>query len=126
MESINTNLTVPTQNKTDFTKSVRHGKGSRDLNLGRKIETSETTASSNAKIRDHQEKENRNRKSWRHIFITGDSIVKHITNPRISKNDQVQIKTHPGITTDNIIDYIKPTIRQKSEISLLSILERMT
>ena len=63
MKSINTNLILPTQNKTDFTKSIRHEKENKYLNLSGKIETSETTASSNTKMRDPQEKENRNKKS---------------------------------------------------------------
>ena len=116
MESINTNLILPTQNKTDFTKSVRHGKGNKDLNLSRRIEISETIASPNAKMRDPQEKENRNKNSRRHIFIIGDSMVKHINGPGISKNDQVQVKTHPGATADAIIGYIKPIICQKPDI----------
>ena len=48
-ELINSNLIPPTQNKTDFIKSVRQEQGNKDLNLSRKIETSETIASSNAK-----------------------------------------------------------------------------
>ena len=43
-------------------------------------------------------------------------MLKDITGPGISKNDQVQVKSHPGATTDGIIDYIKPTIRQKPDI----------
>ena len=50
VESIDANLILPTQNKTDFTKSVRHEKGNKDLNLSRRIEISETIASPNAKI----------------------------------------------------------------------------
>ena len=46
-------------------------------------------------------------------------MVKHINGPGISKNDQVQLKTHPGATTDDIIDYIKPTIRQKPDIVIV-------
>ena len=46
-------------------------------------------------------------------------MVKHINGPGISKNDQVQVKTHPGATTDDIRDYIKPTIRQKSDIVIV-------
>ena len=126
VESINTNLILPTQqNKTDFIKSARHEKENKDLNLSRKIETSETISSSNAKMRDHQEKKNRNKKSRRHICIIGNSMVKHITGPGISKNDQVQLKTHPDATTDDIIDYIKPTIRQKPDIVIIH-LEQMT
>ena len=89
VDSINTNLILPTQNKSDFTRSVRHEKRNKDLNLSRKIETSETTASSNVKMRDPKEKENRNKNFQRPFFVIGDSMVKHITGPRISKNDQV-------------------------------------
>ena len=70
-------------------------------------------------MRDPQEKENGNKKSGRHICIIGDSMVKQITGPGISKNDQVQVKTHPGATTEDIIDYIKPTIRQKPDIVII-------
>ena len=67
-------------------------------------------------MRDPQEKENRNKNSRRHIFIIGDSRVKHMNGPEISKNGQEQVKVHPGATTDDIIDYIKPSIRQKPDI----------
>ena len=119
VESIDANLILPTQNKTDFTKSVRHEKGNKDLNLSRRIEISETIASPNAKMRDPQEKENRNKNSRRQIFIIGDSMVKHINGPGISKNDQVQVKTYPGATTDDIIDYIKPTVCEKPDIVIV-------
>ena len=119
VESINTSLILPTQNKTDPIKSVHHGKGNKDLNLSRKIETSETIASSNAKMRHPQEKENRNKKSWRNICIIGDSMVRQITGPGISKNGQVQVKTHAGATAEDIIDYIKPTIHQKPDIVII-------
>ena len=46
-------------------------------------------------------------------------MVKHINGPGISKNDQVQVKTHPGATTDDIIDYIKATIHQKPDIVIV-------
>ena len=46
-------------------------------------------------------------------------MVKHITGPGISKNNQVQVKTHTGATTGDIIDYIKPTIRQKPDIVII-------
>ena len=65
------------------------------------------------------DKENRNKNSRRQIFIIDDSMVKHINCPGISKNDQVQVKTHLGATTDDMIDYIKPTIRQKPDIVIV-------
>ena len=46
-------------------------------------------------------------------------MVKHITGPGISNNDQVQVKTYPGATTDDIIDHIKSTIGQKPDIVIV-------
>ena len=69
-------------------------------------------------MRDHQDKENKSRKSRRHICIIGDAMVT-LTGLGISKNDHAQVKTHPGATTDDIIDYIKPTIHQKPDIVII-------
>ena len=46
-------------------------------------------------------------------------MVKHITGPGICKNDQGQVKAHPGATTDDIIGYIKPATRQKPDIVIV-------
>ena len=46
-------------------------------------------------------------------------MVKHINGPVISKNDQVQVKIHPGATTDDIMDYINSTICQKPDIVIV-------
>ena len=56
MESINTNVALPTQNENDFIKSVRNGKENKDLKLSRMIETSELISSSHAKMRDPQKR----------------------------------------------------------------------
>ena len=47
------------------------------------------------------------------VIVVGDSIVKHLTGPGISKKKIIIIKTNPGAKTENIIDYIKPSIRKK-------------
>ena len=119
MESINTKLTLPTQNKTNFIKSVRNEKENEDLKISRNIETSETISSSEAKMGDTQETKNRNKMSRRHVCIIGNSMVKHVTGPGISKLDHVQVKAQPGATTYGIIDYNKPTIRQKTDIVII-------
>ena len=49
------------------------------------------------------------------VIIIGDSIVKHLAGPRISKKN-IKIKTNPGATTEVIIDYIKPSIRKKLDL----------
>ena len=53
------------------------------------------------------------------VIIVGDSIVKHLTGPGISKKNNIKIKTNPGATTKVIIDYIKPSIRKKLDLLLV-------
>ena len=67
-ESINTNLILPTQNKTDFINSGHHEKENKDLNLSRKIEPSGTMSSSNAKMRDPKKKENKQKATKTYLY----------------------------------------------------------
>ena len=53
------------------------------------------------------------------VIIVGDSIVKHLTGLGISKKNNIKIKTNHGATTDNIIDYIKSSIRKKPDYLLV-------
>ena len=53
------------------------------------------------------------------IIIVGDSIVKHLTGPGISKKSNINIKTNPGATTEDITDYIKPSVRKKPDFLLV-------
>ena len=46
-------------------------------------------------------------------------MVRHITVSGISKNDHVQVKPYQDAATDDIIDYIKLTIRQKPDIVII-------
>ena len=56
------------------------------------------------------------------VIIVRDSMVKHLTGPGISKKSHVEIKTNPGATTEDIIDYIK----QVNRIFCLFIQKEMT
>ena len=42
------------------------------------------------------------------VFIVGDSIIKNITGTGISRTNTVKMRPHPGATTADICDYIKP------------------
>ena len=53
------------------------------------------------------------------VIIVGDSIVKRLTGPGISKKNLIKIKTNPGATTEDIIDYIKPSIRKRPDFLLV-------
>ena len=47
------------------------------------------------------------------VIIVGDSMVKHVAGPGISKKNNIKIKTNPGAATEDIADYIKSSIRNK-------------
>ena len=47
------------------------------------------------------------------VIIVGDSMVKHLAGPGISQKNNVKIKTNSGATTEDIVDYIKSSIRNK-------------
>ena len=76
-------------------------------------------SSSEAKMRDPQDKRNRNKSTGRHVCIIGSSNVKHIASPGISKIDHVQVKAYPGATIDDIFDYIKTTIRHWQDVIII-------
>ena len=46
------------------------------------------------------------------VIIVGDYIVKHLTGPGISKKNHVKIKANPGAATEDVVDYIKPSIQK--------------
>ena len=52
-------------------------------------------------------------------IIFGNFIVKHLTGLGIFKKNHVKIKTNPGATTKDIIDYIKPSIWKKQDFLLV-------
>ena len=52
------------------------------------------------------------------FIIVGDSILKHLTGPRILKKNHIKFKTNPSATTEDMTDYIKPSIRDKPDFCL--------
>ena len=55
------------------------------------------------------------------VTIIGDSILNNI-NPRgISKEGNVNVKGYPGLTSDDMMDFINPTIRQKPDAIIIHV-----
>ena len=48
------------------------------------------------------------------VFIIGDSMIKYVNGRGVSRNDSVRVRSHPGATTDDFIDYVRPTVRKKT------------
>ena len=53
------------------------------------------------------------------VIIVGDSMIKHLTGHRISEKNHIKIKTNPGATTEDVIDYIKPSVGKKPDFLLV-------
>ena len=53
------------------------------------------------------------------VFIVGDSVIKNITCTEISRENIIKMRPHPGATTIDICDYIKPELRQKPEVVIV-------
>ena len=48
------------------------------------------------------------------IMVVGNSLVKYLRREELSsKKNNVKVITHPGSTTEDMLDYIKPTARRK-------------
>ena len=55
-------------------------------------------------------------KNTKKVFIVGDSMIKNITGTGISRSNTVKMRPHPGATTVDICDYIKPELRHKPDV----------
>ena len=48
------------------------------------------------------------------VAVIGDSMIKYLRRENLSsKNYEVKIAAHPGSTTEDLIDYVKPVMRKK-------------
>ena len=48
------------------------------------------------------------------VTFIGDSMIKYLRRENLSsKNYEVKIAAHPGSTTEDLIDYVKPVVRKK-------------
>ena len=58
-------------------------------------------------------------KDEKNVFITGNSMIKNITGTGISRENIIKMRPHPGATTIDICDYIKPELCQKLDVVIV-------
>ena len=58
-------------------------------------------------------------KNTKKVFIFGDSMIKNITDTRISRTKIFRMRPHPGATTVHTCDYIKPELRHKLDVIII-------
>ena len=74
-------------------------------------------------IHPSEEHENRPKqttvKERKRITIVGDSMLNGIFDEGMQKHHNITIKRHPGATTRDIVDYVKPVIRKKPDCLII-------
>ena len=54
------------------------------------------------------------------VTVIGDSRIKYLRRENLSsKNYEVKVAAHPGSTTEDLIDYIKPVVRKKTDFLVI-------
>ena len=53
------------------------------------------------------------------VFVIGDSMIKYVNGREVSRNNSVKVRTHPAATTDDFIDYVRPTVRKKPNLIII-------
>ena len=53
------------------------------------------------------------------IIIIGDSMIEYMNGWGTSRSSSVKIRSHPGATTEDLIDYIRPTARKKAKMMVI-------
>ena len=53
------------------------------------------------------------------VFIIGDSLIKYVNGQETSRNDSVKVRSHPGVISDDFIDYVRPTVRKKPNLIII-------
>ena len=46
-------------------------------------------------------------------------MIKYVNGREDSRNDSVKVRSHPGATTDDFIDYVRPTVRKKLNMIII-------
>ena len=53
------------------------------------------------------------------VFVVGDSVIKYVNGQGVSRNDSVKIRSHPGATKDDFIDYVRNAVGKKPNLIII-------
>ena len=65
------------------------------------------------------QKQKKNTKGRKNVFIIGDSMIKGLAERGISKDHNVKVRPQPGRTTEEIEDHIKPILRKNPDVIII-------
>ena len=61
-----------------------------------------------------------NNQNWNNlVYILGDSMLKHVNGLNVSDSMNVKVRSHPGATTEDLVDYVKPIARKKQKMLII-------
>ena len=46
-------------------------------------------------------------------------MIKYVNGRETSRDDSVKVRSHPAATTDDFIDYVRPTVHKKLNLIIL-------
>ena len=46
-------------------------------------------------------------------------MIKYVNGREVSRNNSVKVRSHPGATTDDFIDYVRSTVRKKPNLIII-------
>ena len=46
-------------------------------------------------------------------------MIKYVNGREVSSNNPVKVRSHPGATTDDFSDYVRPTVRKKPNLIII-------
>ena len=55
----------------------------------------------------------------KNIVVIGDSIIKNVNGRDVSRGDSVKIRPHPGASTEDLFNHIKPVTRKIPDIVVI-------
>ena len=72
----------------------------------------------------NQHSQNKNKNEVREtpkkdIVIIGDSMIEFMNGWGISRSSSVKIRNHPGASTEDLIDYVRPTVRKNPKMMVV-------
>ena len=84
-------------------------------NLSRKFQSKKGSKKSNDNVISSDNNQNGNNV----VYILSGPIMKHINGCNVSDSMNVKVRSHPGATTKDLVDYVKPIARKKPKMLII-------
>ena len=94
-------------------KTLQHNK----FNTNQSHESQRKTQKNKSNLNNNQEK----RENTKSICIIGDSMINGVNPDDFKKEFKVKVRPHGGATSEDMLDYVKPTVRKKPDQIILHI-----